>query len=119
MFSGSTFKYKFKPDEAGTYWYHGHHGLDQSEGFFGAFIVLPRNEIESKPEQSGFVQLEHDNIVRTEAQYVVQIEEWFSKSIAETFHHIDPFTLKRYNNLNSPEVHTVHSAIIVNLFMLL
>lgn len=32
------------PDKSGTYWYHGHHQLHYTDGIYGAFIVLDKNE---------------------------------------------------------------------------
>ncbi|KAI5056286.1 hypothetical protein GOP47_0028104 [Adiantum capillus-veneris] len=36
---GETFVYKFLADKAGTYFYHGHLGLQRSAGFYGSLIV--------------------------------------------------------------------------------
>ena len=35
----NSFLYVFTPDRAGTYWYHGHHKLHYTDGFYGMFIV--------------------------------------------------------------------------------
>ncbi|ERN19800.1 hypothetical protein AMTR_s00064p00148730 [Amborella trichopoda] len=34
-----TFIYRFKVDKAGTYFYHGHHGMQRSAGLYGSLIV--------------------------------------------------------------------------------
>ncbi|XP_008231141.1 PREDICTED: L-ascorbate oxidase-like [Prunus mume] len=36
---GETFIYRFKVDKAGTYFYHGHFGMQRSAGLYGSLIV--------------------------------------------------------------------------------
>ncbi|KAL6966652.1 L-ascorbate oxidase [Sarracenia purpurea var. burkii] len=36
---GETFVYRFKVDKAGTYFYHGHYGMQRSAGLYGSMIV--------------------------------------------------------------------------------
>ncbi|GLT56759.1 hypothetical protein SLA2020_297780 [Shorea laevis] len=36
---GETFVYRFKVDKAGTYFYHGHFGMQRSAGLYGSLIV--------------------------------------------------------------------------------
>ncbi|KAL1555161.1 L-ascorbate oxidase [Salvia divinorum] len=36
---GETFLYRFKVDRAGTYFYHGHYGMQRSAGLYGSLIV--------------------------------------------------------------------------------
>ncbi|XP_015973554.1 L-ascorbate oxidase-like [Arachis duranensis] len=36
---GETFHYRFTVDKAGTYFYHGHYGLQRSAGLYGSLIV--------------------------------------------------------------------------------
>lgn len=44
---GETFVYRFKVDKAGTYFYHGHYGMQRSGGLYGSLIVeLPEGEKE-------------------------------------------------------------------------
>ncbi|KAF7815514.1 L-ascorbate oxidase [Senna tora] len=44
---GETFIYKFKVDQAGTFYYHGHHGLQRTAGLYGSLIVdLPKGKKE-------------------------------------------------------------------------
>lgn len=38
---GGVFQYKFKLNQAGTYWYHSHAGLQEQQGIYGAFIIDP------------------------------------------------------------------------------
>ncbi|XP_055835815.1 L-ascorbate oxidase [Solanum dulcamara] len=37
--AGETFVYRFKVDKAGTYFYHGHYGMQRSAGLYGSLIV--------------------------------------------------------------------------------
>ncbi|KAF4553117.1 Multicopper oxidase-like protein 4 [Elsinoe fawcettii] len=42
---GRSFVYEFKVErQSGTYWYHGHHGVQASDGLFGPLIVHARDE---------------------------------------------------------------------------
>ncbi|KAK4275843.1 hypothetical protein QN277_018861 [Acacia crassicarpa] len=44
---GETFHYRFKVDKAGTYFYHGHFGMQRSAGLYGSLIVdLPEGQKE-------------------------------------------------------------------------
>ncbi|CAL1366162.1 unnamed protein product [Linum trigynum] len=36
---GETFLYRFQVDKAGTYFYHGHYGMQRSAGLYGSLIV--------------------------------------------------------------------------------
>ncbi|KAK4482782.1 hypothetical protein RD792_009952 [Penstemon davidsonii] len=36
---GKTFVYRFEVDKAGTYFYHGHYGMQRSAGLYGSLIV--------------------------------------------------------------------------------
>jgi CopA family copper-resistance protein len=38
---GEVFNYKFSLEQAGTYWYHAHAGLQEQEGLYGALIIDP------------------------------------------------------------------------------
>lgn len=42
---GTTFTYKFKIRQAGTYWYHSHSNLQEQQGMYGALVVKPKKEI--------------------------------------------------------------------------
>ncbi|CAM6108899.1 unnamed protein product [Calypogeia fissa] len=44
---GETYTYKFKVTQPGTYFYHGHNGMQRAAGLYGSLIVdLPYNETE-------------------------------------------------------------------------
>lgn len=38
---GETFEYRFPVQQAGTYWYHSHSGLQEQLGHYGALIIEP------------------------------------------------------------------------------
>lgn len=41
---GETFTYQFKVQQNGTYWYHGHSGMQEQMGLYGALIIDPPHE---------------------------------------------------------------------------
>lgn len=41
---GETFSYRFHVKQSGTYWYHGHSGMQEQLGLFGALIIDPPHE---------------------------------------------------------------------------
>ncbi|MEE9425484.1 MAG: copper resistance system multicopper oxidase [Methylococcales bacterium] len=55
---GETFIYRFQVNQSGTYWYHGHSGLQEQMGLFGALIIDPADD--SKPEKIDYVVLLSD-----------------------------------------------------------
>ena len=42
---GTTFTYRFKIRQSGTYWYHSHSGTQEQAGLYGAIIIDPAREI--------------------------------------------------------------------------
>lgn len=38
---GSSFVYRFKVNQTGTYWYHSHSGMQEQTGMYGAIIIDP------------------------------------------------------------------------------
>lgn len=40
--SGSSFTFKFKIRQNGTYWYHSHTGLQEQKGVYGAIVIHPQ-----------------------------------------------------------------------------
>ena len=40
--AGSTFTYKFKLTQSGTYWYHSHTGFQEQTGMRGAIVIEPK-----------------------------------------------------------------------------
>jgi CopA family copper-resistance protein len=40
--AGTTFTYRFKIRQRGTYWYHSHSGLQEQRGVYGAIVITPK-----------------------------------------------------------------------------
>lgn len=56
---GETFTYRFQVNQSGTYWYHGHSGMQEQLGLFGALIIDPVH-----------------NHYPVERDYVVVLSDW-------------------------------------------
>ena len=39
---GETFTYRFPAQQAGTYWYHSHSGMQEAIGMYGALVIEPK-----------------------------------------------------------------------------
>jgi len=39
---GETFTYRFPAQQAGTYWYHSHSGMQEAVGMYGALVIEPK-----------------------------------------------------------------------------
>ncbi|MCU0736072.1 MAG: copper resistance system multicopper oxidase [Methylotetracoccus sp.] len=52
---GTTFIYRFPVLQNGTYWYHGHSGLQEQAGLYGALLIDPQ-----EPEADGY---ERDHVI--------------------------------------------------------
>lgn len=39
---GTTFTYRFRIRQTGTYWYHSHSGLQEQRGVYGSIVILPK-----------------------------------------------------------------------------
>lgn len=59
---GQSFKYQFKLEQSGTYWYHSHAGLQEQSGLYGAFIIDP-------PQQPAY---------HYSKDYVVVLSDWIN-----------------------------------------
>ncbi|EED36615.1 copper-resistance protein, CopA family [Luminiphilus syltensis NOR5-1B] len=57
---GETFVYEFPLQQAGTYWYHSHSGLQEQSGHYGPLIIEPR---EADPDS-------------VEREYVILLSDW-------------------------------------------
>jgi CopA family copper-resistance protein len=57
---GETFTYRFPIVQSGTYWYHGHSGMQEATGLYGAVIMEPR---EREP-------------YAYDREYVVMLSDW-------------------------------------------
>lgn len=57
---GTTFTYRFKVRQSGTYWYHSHSGMQEVTGMYGAIIIEP-----AQGER-----------IRADRDYVVHLGDW-------------------------------------------
>ena len=57
---GETFKYQFKVQQNGTFWYHSHSGFQEQTGLYGALVIEPK-------EPDPFA---------CDRDYVVQLSDW-------------------------------------------
>ena len=57
---GETFTYRFKVEQAGTYWYHSHSAFQEQTGMYGAIVIEPRGG-------------EH---IHADRDYIVQLSDW-------------------------------------------
>ena len=67
--AGESFTYRFKLQQAGTYWYHSHSGTQEQLGHYGPIIVEP-----STPE-----------IHRYQRDYVIVLSDWTFENPARLF----------------------------------
>ena len=83
---GETFTYRFKVQQAGTYWYHSHSAFQEQTGLYGAIIIEPRG----------------GEGIRADRDFVVQLSDWTDEDPMAVF-----AKLKKqsdYYNFNEPTV---------------
>ncbi len=66
---GETFTYRFKVEQAGTYWYHSHSGFQEQTGIYGTIIIEPRG----------------GETIRVDRDYVVQLSDWTDEDPMDVF----------------------------------
>lgn len=81
---GETFVYQFKVQQAGTYWYHSHSGLQEQTGMYGAIIIDPAGA----------------DLIRAERDYVVQLSDWTDEDPMRMFEKLK--MQSDYYNFNQP-----------------
>lgn len=65
---GTSFVYEFTvKGQYGTYWYHGHHGVQASDGLFGPLIIHSKQEQESRKQQG--IEYTTDRVVMVSDHY--------------------------------------------------
>ncbi|XP_050711720.1 uncharacterized protein LOC126995868 isoform X4 [Eriocheir sinensis] len=71
--AGNAFRYDFRPDDPGTYWWHSHSGLNRGEGVFGALVVRQAED-------------PHRNLYDTDLpDHVMVIHDWGHVPITSKF----------------------------------
>ncbi|MEO5696632.1 MAG: copper resistance system multicopper oxidase [Burkholderiaceae bacterium] len=57
---GTTFTYRFKVEQSGTYWYHSHSGMQEQTGMYGVIVIDPADA----------------DSVRADREHVIQLSDW-------------------------------------------
>lgn len=57
---GTTFVYRFKVQQNGTYWYHSHSGLQEQSGVYGSIVIKPKGR----------------DRVRYDREHVIVLSDW-------------------------------------------
>ncbi|KAK1395414.1 L-ascorbate oxidase [Heracleum sosnowskyi] len=70
--AGETFVYRFKVDKAGTFFYHGHFGMQRSAGLYGSLIV---NEVAPKAEPVPKAILSYDG------EFTLLLSDWWHQNV--------------------------------------
>ncbi len=83
---GTTFVYRFKVQQSGSYWYHSHSGFQEQTGMYGAIIIDPA-------EETG-PQVDRD--------HVVLLSDWTDDDPMNVFNNLKKQS--DYYNFNQPTV---------------
>ncbi len=83
---GTTFVYRFKVQQSGSYWYHSHSGFQEQTGMYGAIIIDPA-------EEAG-PQVDRD--------HVVLLSDWTDDDPMNVFNNLKKQS--DYYNFNQPTV---------------
>ena len=81
---GETFTYRFKVQQAGTYWYHSHTGFQEMTGMYGSIIIQPKA----------------GEKITTDQDMVVQLSDWTDENPMSVFAHLKQQS--DYYNYNQP-----------------
>lgn len=84
--AGTTFTYRFKVQQSGTYWYHSHSGMQELTGMYGAIIIDPAG-----PET-----------IRVDRDHVVLLSDWTDEDPMRVFTKLK--SQGDYYNYNQPTV---------------
>ncbi|MFZ2451191.1 MAG: copper resistance system multicopper oxidase [Methylovulum miyakonense] len=80
---GSSFTYRFKVQQCGTYWYHSHSGMQEQTGLYGAIVITPAQES-----------------LQADQDYVIQLSDWTDENPLAVFAKLK--TQSDYYNFNQP-----------------
>lgn len=81
---GTSFEYRFKLEQHGTYWYHAHSGFQEMTGLYGALIVEPRD----------------GDAITSDSEHVVLLSEWTDENPEYLFQKLK--TKGHLYNFNQP-----------------
>ena len=90
----SSFRYIFKANPSGTFWYHSHTATQRTDGMYGGLIILERNmkEIQAK---IGAFQDEPE-------QHIILITEWFPQSASNYLTEVSSSSVYFHNQPPGP-----------------
>jgi len=83
---GETFIYRFRVQQAGTFWYHSHTGFQEQTGLYGAIIIDPRD---GKP-------------IPADRDHIVHLSDWTDEDPMAVFEKLKKHS--DYYNFNQPTV---------------
>lgn len=81
---GETFTYRFKVQQAGTYWYHSHSALQEQTGMYGSIVIEPAG----------------GETIRADRDYVVLLSDWTDEDPMRMLSKLK--TQSDYYNFNQP-----------------
>ena len=84
--AGTTFTYRFKVQQSGTYWYHSHSGMQELTGMYGAIIIDPAGP----------------DTIRADRDHVVLLSDWTDEDPMRVFAKLK--SQGDYYNYNQPTV---------------
>ncbi len=84
--AGSTFTYRYRVRQSGTYWYHAHTGLQEQLGHYGQLIIEPR-----EPEPQPY-----------DREHTVVLSDWTFEDPNAVLEHLETF--EGYYNFQRPTV---------------
>jgi CopA family copper-resistance protein len=83
---GETFTYRFKVQQAGTYWYHSHTGFQEMTGMYGSIVIVPKS----------------GETINSDKDMVVQLSDWTDDNPMSVFARLKQQS--DYYNYNQPTV---------------
>ncbi len=86
---GTTHIFKFPIKQFGTYWYHGHSGLQEQRGVYGSIVIHPKK---------ARIKVDHD--------YVLMLSDWTNSNPMEIMR-----TLKRGFDWNAIQKHQLQTVV--------
>ncbi|VAW92006.1 Multicopper oxidase [hydrothermal vent metagenome] len=102
---GETFKYQFKVEQNGTYWYHSHSGFQEQTGAYGAIVIEPKEPYPYSFDREYVVQLsdwsdEHPNDIYRKLKKLSDYYNFRERTVGEAFDEVrevgwDKFWQKR------------------------
>ncbi len=74
--AGTTFEYRFKLQQSGTYWYHSHTAMQEMGGMYGALIIEPA-DLSNEPDS-----------LHAHREHIIQLSDWTDDEPMEVFNRL-------------------------------